>query len=197
MALSGEASEDENRGVSQTRPPSRGGPPQPPGRTLILLRHAKSDWSGHVVDIARPLAKRGRRQAPETGRWINANLNPLDLALVSPAERARSTWHLVAAQLDAPPRSIIDDRLYAASVEDLLGIVRELPDQVHGAVLVGHNPGMEDLVLHLTGEWVPLPTAAVASIAVPGSWATAGHAEATLRASGRPPIGAARPDDVR
>lgn len=183
--------------MSQTHPPRRGGPPQPPGRTLVLLRHAKSDWSGNGVDIARPLAKRGRRQAPETGRWMNANLDRLDLALVSPAERARSTWHLVAAQLDAPPRSHIDDRLYAASVEDLLEVVRELPDQVHRAVLVGHNPGMEDLVLHLTGEWVPLPTSAIASITVPGPWATAGHLVATLRASGRPPAGAARPDDVR
>ncbi len=64
-------------------------------RTLILLRHAKSDWSGDEVDLARPLADRGRRQAPDSGRWLNANIGSIALALVSPAERARSTWDLV------------------------------------------------------------------------------------------------------
>jgi phosphohistidine phosphatase len=60
-------------------------------RTLILLRHANSDWSGDDADIARPLAKRGRRQAPDAGRWLAANIDSIDLAVVSPAIRARST----------------------------------------------------------------------------------------------------------
>ena len=156
-------------------------------RTLVLLRHAKSDWSGGEADIARPLAERGRRQAPDAGGWLAANLDRIDLAVVSPASRARSTWDLVAARLDVPPRMRIDDRVYAASGHELLEVVRELPDDIETVVLVGHNPGIEDLVSHLTGEWTPMPTAALAVITVSGSWSTAGHHSAVLRASGRPP----------
>lgn len=160
-----------------------------PGRTLVVLRHAKSDWSGDDEDVARPLAKRGRRQAPDSGRWLNANLDRIDLALVSPAERARSTWHLVAEELDAPPEMRLDERLYAASAGRLLAVVRELPDEFHTVVVVGHNPGIEQLVSRLTGQEIPMPTSAVAVIALPGSWATAGDTPATLRTSGRPPAG--------
>jgi phosphohistidine phosphatase len=156
-------------------------------RTLILLRHAKSDWSGDEADIARPLAKRGRRQAPDAGRWLAANIDRIDLAVVSPAIRARSTWDLVSAELDVPPRTRIDDRVYAASDHELLTVVRELSDDVETVVLVGHNPGIEDLASRLTGEWAPMPTSALAVITVSGSWSTAGHHPAALRASGRPP----------
>ena len=159
------------------------------GHTLVVLRHAKSDWSGDDEDIARPLAKRGRRQAPDSGRWLNANLDRIDLALVSPAERARSTWHLVAEELDVPPEMRLDERLYAAPAGQLLGVLRELPDELHTVVVVGHNPGVEQLVSRLTGQEVPMPTSAVAVIALPGSWATAGDAPATLSTSGRPPAG--------
>jgi len=156
------------------------------GRTLILLRHAKSDWSGDEPDISRPLAKRGRRQAPDAGRWLNENIDSLDLAVVSPAARARSTWDLVSAALDVPPQTRVDDRVYAASDSQLLGVVQELSDDLETVVLVGHNPGIEDLVSLLTGEGVPMPTSATAVIAVSGSWSTASHSSAVLRASGRP-----------
>ena len=156
-------------------------------RTLILLRHAKSDWSGDEADMARPLARRGRRQAPDAGRWLAANIDRIDLAVVSPASRARSTWDLVSAGIGVPPRTRIDDRVYAASAQELLTVVRDLSDDVETVVLVGHNPGIEDLVSLLTGEWAPMPTSALAVITVSGSWSTAGHHSAVLRASGRPP----------
>lgn len=160
-----------------------------PERTLILLRHAKSDWSHDEPDIARPLAKRGRRQAPEAGAWLAAHSDRIELAVVSPAERARSTWDLVAARLDGPPPTRIDDRVYAASADELLAVVRELPDRLRRVVLVGHNPGLEDLVALLTGQWTSLPTSALAVIALPGSWASAEDASGVLQASGRPPAG--------
>jgi phosphohistidine phosphatase len=156
-------------------------------RTLILLRHAKSDWSGGEADIARPLAKRGRRQAPEAGQWLATNIDRIDLAVVSPAQRARSTWDLASALLAVPPATRIDDRVYAASDDELLAVVRGLPDDVEAVALVGHNPGIEDLVSRLTGEWAPMPTSALAVIAVPGSWSSAGHQRGWLRAHGRPP----------
>lgn len=156
-------------------------------RTLVLLRHAKSDWSGDDPDMARPLAARGRRQAPDAGRWLDDHVHDIDLVLVSPAQRARSTWDLASAELGAPPQSRLDDRLYGASADELLAVVRGLSDEVGTVVLVGHNPGLEDLVLRLTGEETAMPTSAVAVIDVPDSWARAGHATATIRASGRPP----------
>jgi phosphohistidine phosphatase len=105
---------------------------------------------------------------------------------VSPASRARSTWELVSAELGSPPRTRVEDRVYAASGSELLGVVRELPEDLDTVLLVGHNPGLEDLVRQLTGERVALPTSAVAVIALPGKWAGAGQAPAALKASGRP-----------
>jgi phosphohistidine phosphatase len=157
-------------------------------RTLILLRHAKSDWSGDAADIDRPLADRGRRQAPDAGRWLAANIGSISLAVVSPAVRATSTWKLVAAKLNVPPQTRIDDRLYAATCDELLTVVRDLPDDVETAILVGHNPGMEDLGSLLTGESTRMTTSALAVIAVSGTWPTAPHAS-VLRALGRPPSG--------
>ena len=157
------------------------------GHTLVLLRHAKSDWSGGEPDVRRPLAGRGRRQAPEAGRWLAAHIGRIDLVLVSPATRAASTWELVAAELGAVPEQRRDERLYAASDDELLEVVRGLGEDLGTVVLVGHNPGLEELASALAGEWVRLPTSALAVLALPGGWADAGRVPATLRAAGRPP----------
>jgi len=156
-------------------------------RTLILLRHSKSDWSGGEDDLHRPLASRGRRQAPEAGRWLAANIERIDLAVVSPAVRARSTWELVSAELAVPPPTRSDERVYGAAASGLLAVVRELSGEVGTVVLVGHNPGLEDLASTLTGGWVHLPTSALAVMDLPGDWSTAGDSPAVLRAAGRPP----------
>jgi phosphohistidine phosphatase len=156
-------------------------------RTLILLRHAKSDWSGNDADADRPLSGRGLRQAPQAGRWLADNVASIDLAVISPANRARDTWELASAELGTSPPIQIDDRAYGASAGELLDVVRDLPDDVDTVVLVGHNPGMEELVSLLTGDSVPMPTSALAVIGLEGSWSTASQSSATLRASGRPP----------
>lgn len=158
-----------------------------PERALILLRHAKSDWSGDEADLLRPLAKRGRHQAPEAGRWLAANIGSVDLAVVSPAERARSTWKLASAELAAPPPIRFEERAYTASGSALLGIVRELPDDVKTVVLVGHNPGLEELASALSGHEVQMLTSGLAVLSVDAPWSTAGHSSSALRASGRPP----------
>lgn len=156
-------------------------------RTVVLLRHGKSDWSGGEPDRLRPLAQRGRRQAPEAGRWLAEHLPHLDLALVSPAERAARTWELAAAELDHPPPTRLDDRVYAASANELLRVIHELADDTHSVVLVGHNPGLEDLTELLLGQWVPMPTSALAVIRLGGAWTEVGTASAELLARGRPP----------
>lgn len=158
--------------------------------TLILLRHAKSDWSGHEGDHDRPLAKRGRRQAPEAGRWLAANVASIDLAIVSTANRARSTWDLASDELDEPPQTRLDDDAYAASAADLLHMVRSLDEALNTVVLVGHNPGIEELAEVLTAERVPMPTSALAVIELTSTWDGAGRGRGLLRAAGRPPISA-------
>lgn len=156
-------------------------------RALVLLRHAKSDWSGDQPDIDRPLAKRGRRQAPAAGQWLAHGVDRIDLAVVSPAKRARSTWKLVAAELaDAPPVRV-DERVYAASATELLDVMRELPEQLDRVVLVGHNPGLEDLAALLTGTELRMTTSALAVLAVPGPWSALGETTTELQAAGRPP----------
>ncbi len=158
-----------------------------PDHTLILLRHAKSDWAGGEPDDERPLAARGRSQAPVAGRWLAAHLHRIDLAVVSPAVRARSTWSLASAELGATPSVRLDGRVYGASSRSLLRVVRDLPEDVRTVVLVGHNPGLGDLVSTLAGSFVPMPTSALAVLSVAGPWTGAGPATMKLRASGRPP----------
>ena len=154
-------------------------------RTLIVLRHAKSDWSGGEADIDRTLNLRGLSQAPEAGSWLAEHFPSIDLAIVSPAARARATWALASAELSHSPEARIDDRAYAASVNDLLQIVRELPDELENVILVAHNPGLEDLVYLLTGESATLSTSAVAVLGVPGTWAELDASIAVLKTSGR------------
>ena len=79
--------------------------------------------------------------------------------------------------------------MYAASDDELLTVVRELPDDAGNVVLVGHNPGIEELASLLSGRWTQMPTSALAVITLSGPWSDAGGETATLRAAGRPPDG--------
>lgn len=154
-------------------------------RTLILLRHAKSDWSGSLPDIDRPLAERGRAQAPLAGLWFATHADGIDLAIVSPAMRTRQTWALASAQLASAPTTQFDDRVYAASLGQLLEVVRDVPDDVRTVLLVGHNPGMEELAYVLAGEEVTMRTSSIAVFGVKGSWADLDATSTMLRAAGR------------
>ena len=153
--------------------------------TLVVIRHAKSDWDVDAADRDRPLAKRGRRQAPPTGRWLAAQDLALDLAVVSPAARARQTWELVAAELDRPPTTRVEEAAYTFDGDELLEVVRALPESAGAVVLVGHNPAVEEFVETLTGEYAALPTSAVAIVEV-ASWAGVGPGTGRLLANLRP-----------
>ncbi|MFE9432794.1 SixA phosphatase family protein [Streptomyces sp. NPDC006640] len=123
-----------------------------PRRRLVLLRHAKSAYPAGVPDHERPLAPRGLRDAPAAGRALaEADWIP-DLALCSTAVRARRTWELAADQWGTPPPVRVDERLYAADVPELLEAVREVPERVRTLLLIGHNPGLEELILTLAGD---------------------------------------------
>lgn len=149
---------------------------------LVLLRHAKSDWDVPVGDRERPLARRGRRQAPEAGRWLAGHGPPLDLALVSPARRARETWELAAAELPEPPPVRVEEAAYAFDGDDLLEVVRALADE-QGVVLVGHNPATEELLERLTGRGARMTTACLAVVEL-ADWRSD---RGVLLAHGRPP----------
>ena len=159
-------------------------------RKLVLLRHAKSDWPD-VADHDRPLAKRGRRDAPVVGRWIGASGHAPDAVVCSTARRARETWELVSTGLAAaapgePPAVRYEPRVYEATVLGLLMLVREFDAAWRTALVVGHNPGIAELTAGLASPESPppqaFPTAAVAVLGLPGLWAEAGPGEARLLA---------------
>ncbi|MEQ8147972.1 histidine phosphatase family protein [Streptomyces sp. OP7] len=123
-----------------------------PLRRLVVLRHAKSARPEGVTDHERPLSARGRRDAPAAGRALAAADCLPGLALCSTAVRARRTWELAAEQWGTPPPVRHDPRLYHADVPGLLTVVREVPAEVETLLLVGHNPGLEDLVRTLADD---------------------------------------------
>jgi phosphohistidine phosphatase len=155
-------------------------------RTLVILRHAKSDWPEGVPDDERPLAKRGRRNAPAAGRWLRDQVDRIDLAVSSPAVRARETWELAAEELTPAPRVVEDERVYAAPADTLLSVVQAFPDDAATVVLVGHNPGLQDLVELLSGEVCELKTSAIAVLSWSGMWLDAAPGVAALDAHARP-----------
>jgi phosphohistidine phosphatase len=135
-------------------------------RTLVVVRHAKSDWQHDLADEERPLAPRGRREAPLIGPWVATHVGELDLVICSTAVRARQT--LALSGLSGMVK--YDERVYAASYQDLMSVVDEVSDDVTKLALVGHNPGLSDLVRILTNEPIELKTAAVAVLTWPGGW---------------------------
>ena len=148
-------------------------------RRLILLRHAKSDWPD-VPDRDRPLAKRGRRDAPRIGRWLHERGYQPDAVVCSAARRTRQTWELVAPELGGSPSVTFEPRAYAASAQTLLYLARELPGKSRAALLIAHNPGIAELAAELAepaagnGQLDPaglkFPTAAVAVLEFDGNW---------------------------
>ena len=131
-------------------PPTR---PTRPTRTLLLLRHAKSSWDDPSLDdFDRPLAPRGRRDAPRMGELLRHHGWHPDTVLCSPSARTRETWAAVAERLPSPDRVSFPGPLYHATPADLLDLIRGLPDGASTAMIVGHNPGMAETVRMLAAE---------------------------------------------
>ena len=160
-----------------------------PARTLVLLRHAKSAWPEGVPDHDRPLAGRGRRDAPAAGQWLRqAGLIP-DLVVCSTAARARQTWQLAEGEIGARPPVRFAPEVYGAAADSLLGLIRGLPATARVVVIVGHDPGLPELALTLADGpddrrspaavadadriRAKFPTAAMAVLEIAGDWADA------------------------
>ncbi|WP_432524139.1 SixA phosphatase family protein [Kineococcus sp. SYSU DK006] len=150
--------------------------------TLVVVRHAKADSPLGLQDIARPLADRGRADAVEAGRWLAENVGGCDLLLTSPARRTEETTARLLDGWGLQPVVVDEERLYEATLGDLLRIVRGLDtDRPEATVaLVAHNPGASALVEALTGEVVQLRTAGIAVVRVEGEWADADTTSCSL-----------------
>ena len=136
-------------------------------KTLLILRHAKSSWKDEALpDHDRPLNKRGKQDAPRMGKLLrDEDLIP-DLILSSDAQRARTTTELVVEESHYEGKVIYLRDLYAAEPEAYLEALAQTGGDASRVMVVGHNPGLEELLQELTDEFQPLPTAALAQVSL-------------------------------
>ena len=151
-------------------------------KTLFLLRHAKSSWKDETLaDFERPLNRRGKRAAETIGNYFKSEGIVPELILCSPAVRARETLELVTKAARWSTEVRYDQRIYEASGMRLAEVVSQIDNDRKVALLVGHNPGIEELLLLLTAETVQVPTGTVSKVAVKANkWANAVDKRATL-----------------
>jgi phosphohistidine phosphatase len=159
-------------------------------KTLYLLRHAKSSWDdARLPDHDRPLAPRGLRG----GRWMGEHMRRAkivpDLVLCSSAVRAVQTLDAINAVMKVPLAVNVEDDLYGAGDTSLLDRLQGVPEAVGAVMIVGHNPGLQDLALMLAGDGDQaelarlgdkFPTCALATLQVPTPWETLGPGHAYL-----------------
>jgi phosphohistidine phosphatase len=133
-------------------------------KILTVVRHAKSSWEfPELTDSDRPLNKRGKNDAPAMGQRLAAKAISPDLIVTSPAKRALKTAKVVAGELGYPKKKlVIEERVYLADVVELMSILHEIDNSYKDVFLVGHNPGLTDLVNDLMGESIlNVPTCGV------------------------------------
>jgi phosphohistidine phosphatase len=134
-------------------------------RILYLLRHAKSSWdNASQKDFERPLANSGRKASALIGEFIEEKGIDFDLVLVSTAVRTRETIELIKERANLRGEVRYDERIYEATVSQLLEIISQIDNERESVLLVGHNPGIEDLLALLTGEHQRMTTANFAKV---------------------------------
>jgi phosphohistidine phosphatase len=163
-------------------------------KLLTIVRHAKSDWKdASLTDRQRPLNARGERDAPEMGRRIaNHGIRP-SLIVASPATRAWKTAKIIAREIDYPNEFLQrEDKLYMASLEDLLDVVVAQDDGFNSLMVVCHNPGLTDFANFLVpGLTNNLPTAGVVSVQIDQEdWSLHKRPKTTLLAFDYPKLNA-------
>jgi phosphohistidine phosphatase len=161
-----------------------GDPLHPSGgqHRLVVLRHAKSDWPPGVPDEERPLSPRGRRDAKAVGVWLAEHDVRPDAVLCSPANRTRETWARVSQALESSggaPEATYDESIYEASVKALQRVLRGAPAKARTVLLIGHNPGVHDLVVQLA-HGRDEKAKALAAASFPKPWTDLDAGSATL-----------------
>lgn len=159
----------------------------PASRTLVLWRHAKSDrGDGTLPDVTRPLAPRGRRTAPRMAAWIAGHWPP-DAVICSPARRTVETWQHLAPLLPPGVPVRFDARAYLADPAQCRALIAAAPPQAETLLLIGHNPGLEDLAAELAEPVAgKFATAAVAVLQFSGDWCDLAPGSARLVRLKRP-----------
>ena len=161
-------------------------------RQLVLFRHAKLAWPD-VADHERPLARRGRRDAPVAGRWLRAAGLVPDCVVCSTAERARQTWQLAAAELDSAPAVSFDHRVYGTSAGEFMDLAREIAPATRRLLIVGHDPAIQELIMAVASGRaggagaldrvrVKFPAGAFAVLKFTGTWQELGPGQTRLTA---------------
>ena len=134
-------------------------------KTLYVLRHAKSSWDDcSLSDFERPLNERGIKTAPLMGKEMKKNGFIPEIIVCSTAKRAEQTAKLVKETAEFKEEIKFEEAIYEASVTTLLHIVSKVDNEFGSALIVGHNPGFENLVRVLTGKIEAMPTAGLAVI---------------------------------
>ncbi len=161
---------------------------KPKGKVLYLYRHAKSSWDDpSVPDFDRPLAKRGLKVAPSMGKFMKKQGVDPDLIICSPARRAMQTLELTMPKAGIDCDIELREDVYEASGSNLKKCIAAIDDRFKIVMMVGHNPGMEDLIQMLTGATEAFPTAAIARIRLAvNSWSEVSEGCGTLDAVFRP-----------
>ncbi|MCU7940019.1 MAG: histidine phosphatase family protein [gamma proteobacterium symbiont of Bathyaustriella thionipta] len=145
---------------------------------LILLRHGKSDWDNNETDFNRPVTDRGKRGAQRIGVWLAKNGLKPDMVISSPAERARLTAQKMMKAMGETDHYIIyDKRVYEATLNDILAVLNSISVYTKRVILVGHNPGLEQLLIYLCNNNIAipangklLPTATLAHLSLACEW---------------------------
>jgi phosphohistidine phosphatase len=158
------------------------------GKTLYLLRHAKSSWQDPTLaDHDRPLAPRGRRASKLVAEHLRRQRSTPRIVLCSSSERTRETLKRISAGFRGGVEVRIEQRLYTASASGLLGRLREVEARVDSVMLIGHQPALQELALSLAGRGADLgrltekfPTAGLATLTFRGGWGELTHGAADL-----------------
>ena len=136
-------------------------------KDLLLMRHAKSSWKDDkLADFERPLNDRGRKAAALIGRYIAQENISIDLVVSSPAVRARQTIEHVLRAAKKSVELRFDQLIYEATSMRLLEVISQVEDERKSVLLVGHNPGMEELLGTLVGGEQHMPTASLAIVSL-------------------------------
>src|SRR5437588_3292321 len=152
-------------------------------KTRHLLRHAKSDWDNpDLADDERPLNARGKRDSKRLAGHLLKHPIKVDMVFCSPARRAKQTLKPIQPVLGA--KVTVEPELYGASSEELLKLIRKTPDKLDSILLIGHNPGFEEITRALVPpEQAPegLPTCTLATITFDAAdWKAVGPSEGNL-----------------
>jgi len=163
-------------------------------RELLIMRHGESGWQRGEADFGRTLTEWGRRDVGRMGEWLLAQDLLPQRVVCSPALRTVMTADRVCTGMGQAGRSVQqDERIYEASLEQLLAVVADSPPACERLLLIGHNPGLGQLLLWLAGmdavqaqAGAGMPPGALAVLRLPGEWQALSPGDARLVSIGLP-----------